>query len=77
MGITILCVVEVFTILACEYSYSQTYTTSPFGTCYVDWAGNKVYINKEDNHIRIVNYNTPNEVINYYTLDKGDNTIEK
>lgn len=26
---------------------------------------------------RIVNYNTPNEVINYYTLDKEDNKIEK
>lgn len=77
MGITLLCVVEMFTILACEYSHSQTYTTSPFGTCYVDWSGNKVYINEEDNHIRIVNYNTPNEVINYYTIDKGANTIEK
>ena len=77
MGIALLCVVELLTILACEYSHSQTYTTSPFGTCYVDWSGNKVYINEEDNHIRIVNYNTPNEVINYYTIDKGANTIEK
>ena len=77
MGITLLCVVEVLTILGWEYVHLQTYTTSPFGTCYVDWSGNKVYINEEDNHIRIVTYNTPNEVINYYTIDKGDKTIEK
>ena len=47
------------------------------GECQVDWSGNKVYINEENDHIRIVNYNTPNEVINYYTIDKGDMTIEK
>lgn len=77
MGIAILCVVELLTILGWDYVHSQTYTTSPFGTCYVDWSGNKVYINEEKDHIRIVNYNTPNEVINYYTIDKGDKTIEK
>ena len=77
MGIALLCVVEVLTILACEYSHLQTCTTSSFGTCYTDWTGNKVYINEENDHIRIVNYNTPNEVINYYTLDKEDNKIEK
>ena len=77
VGIALVCGLELLIIIAGEYSHFQTYTTSHFGTCYVDWAGNKVYINEEDNHIRIVNYNTPNEVINYYTLDKGDKTIEK
>ena len=77
MGIALLCVVEVLTILGWEYSHLQTCTTSSFGTCYTDWTGNKVYINEEKDHIRIVNYNTPNEVINYYTIDRGDNTIEK
>ena len=77
MGITLLCVVEVIAILGWEYVHLQTCTTSSFGTCYVDWAGNKVYINEENDHIRIVNYNTPNEVINYYTIDRGDNKIEK
>ena len=77
MGIALLCVVEVLTILGQEYVHLQTCTTSSFGTCYTDWAGNKVYINEENDHIRIVNYNTPNEVINYYTLDKEDNKIEK
>ena len=77
LGVALLCGIEVIAILAFGYSHSQTYTTSPFGTCYVDWSGNKVYINEEKDHIRIVNYNTPNEVINYYTLDKGDNKIEK
>ena len=77
IGIVLLCVTEVIIILACEYSHLQTYTTSPFGTCYVDWSGNKVYVNEEKDHIRIVNYNTPNEVINYYTIDRGDNKIEK
>ena len=77
MGIALLCVVEVLTILGWEYSHLQTCTTSSFGTCYTDWTGNKVYINEENDHIRIVNYNTPNEVINYYTIDKGDNKIEK
>lgn len=77
MGIALLCVVELITVIGWEYVHSQTYTTSPFGTCYVDWSGNKVYINEEKDHIRIVNYNTPNEVINYYTIDKGDNKIEK
>ena len=77
IGIVLLCVTEVIIILACEYSHLQTCTTSSFGTCYTDWAGNKVYINEETDHIRIVNYNTPNKVINYYTLDKEDNKIEK
>lgn len=72
LGVALLCGIELIAILALGYSHSQTYTTSPFGTCYVDWSGNKVYVNEEKDHIRIVNYNTPNEVINYYTLDKGD-----
>lgn len=73
LGVALLCALELITLLAWEYSHLQTYTTSHFGTCYTDWSGNKVYINEEKDHIRIVDYNTPNEVINYYTLDKGDN----
>ena len=77
LGVALLCALELITIFAWEYSHLQTCTTSHFGTCYTDWSGNKVYINEEKDHIRIVDYNTPNEVLNYYTLDKGDNKIEK
>lgn len=63
---------------AAQRSLNQESPAFTHGECQVDWTGNKVYINEEKDHIRIVNYNTPNEVINYYTIDKGENeTIEK
>lgn len=66
-GAFIMCLVQVIGILVYNYIDSTDYMNSSYGSCYEDWAGNKMFISEYGDKIKITDYNTPNDTLNYFT----------